>query len=276
MSMPDAGTFIAGCVQMRCTADKQRNLDTAIGLISEAVLRGSSLVVLPELFSWRGPRERDADEAEPLGGPTLVKLCELAKEASLTLVAGSILEKPSRPGSLPCNTSVVIGPKGTVLGAYRKMHLFDVAIPGRVEVRESERFSPGTEPVCVSTEVGKIGLSICYDLRFPELYRRLMRTGAEILCVPSAFTHTTGAAHWEALVRARAIENQCYVLAPNQVGPTAHGPQVWGHSSIVDPWGTVLAQAADLECVITAEISRELLARVRGELPCLAHTRLTV
>ncbi|HZW75322.1 MAG TPA: nitrilase-related carbon-nitrogen hydrolase, partial [Caldimonas sp.] len=142
------------------------------------------------------------------------------------------------------------------------------------EVRESERRARGAEPVCVATPVARLGLSICYDLRFPELYRALTRLGGEVLCVPSAFTAPTGAAHWDVLVRARAIENQCYVIAPNQIGPTAQGHADYGHSSIVDPWGTVIARASDSECVITAEIDLDLLAEVRAQLPCLEHIQL--
>jgi predicted amidohydrolase len=170
---------------------------------------------------------------------------------------------------------VVFGPDGARRGVYRKIHLFDVSITGGVEVRESDRMQAGDEVVCVDTELGRVGLSICYDLRFPELYRRLAREGATMVCVPSAFTHSTGAAHWEVLLRARAIENQVYVLAPNQVGPTRHGPPVWGGTSIVGPWGVVLARAPDTECVITAEIDLDHLADVRRGLPCLEHARLS-
>jgi predicted amidohydrolase len=169
----------------------------------------------------------------------------------------------------------VFGPDGAPQGRYRKIHLFDVAIPGRVEVRESNRMSAGSEVVCVDTDFGRIGLSICYDLRFPELYRRLAFDGARLVCIPSAFTHPTGAAHWEVLLRARAIENQVYVVAPNQVGPTKDGPPVWGGSSIVDPWGAVVARAPDAECVIVAEIDFGRLEEIRRGLPCLEHARLT-
>ena len=265
--------FVAACVQMRAGDDKGRNLERALALVETAAQSGARLVALPEVFSWRGPASRDPDEAEALDGPTVRALGEIARRFRLTLVAGSVLERTA-DGRLPGNTSVVIGEDGGTLAAYRKIHLFDVSIPGRVEVRESARRSPGTEPVCVDTEVARLGLSVCYDLRFPELYRVLARAGAQVLCVPSAFTFPTGAAHWDILLRARAIENQCYVLAPNQFGPTADGHADYGHSSIVDPWGTVIARASDGESVITAEIDLGYLARVRSEMPCLDHARL--
>ena len=271
--MAGSGRFVAACVQMRVTDDKERNLAVAESLIASAAGRGASLIVLPEMFSWRGPAEGVAGASESLDGPTLTRIGAAARQHRVSVVAGSIYE--SRPdGALPYNTSAVFGPDGSSLGRYRKIHLFDVAIPGRVEVRESDRMAAGQEIVCVDVPAARLGLSICYDLRFPELYRHLVGEDAKLVCVPSAFTHATGAAHWEVLLRARAIENQVYVLAPNQVGPTVEGPPVWGGSSIVDPWGVVLARAPDNECVITAEIDLEHLEEVRAGLPCREHARL--
>lgn len=269
-----AEPFLAACVQMQVGAEKERNFERAEALAARAAERGARLVVLPELFAWRGPPERAAEAAERLDGPTVSALAALARRLGIVLVAGSILERPERPGDLPSNTSVVLDEGGERIGCYRKIHLFDVEIPGAVSVRESERYAPGAEPVCVETSVGRIGLSICYDLRFPELYRELSRLGAEIVCVPSAFTFQTGAAHWELLLRARAVENQCFVLAPDQIGPVRHGPPVYGHSAIVDPWGTVLAMAPEAEAVVLAELDPAWLARVRRELPALAHRRM--
>ena len=265
--------FVAACVQMRSADDKERNVDVALAHLEAAAAAGAKLVVLPETFSWRGPAARDHENAEPLDGPTLGRLADAARRLALTLVAGSILERADGGGS-PWNTSVVLGPDGTRLATYRKMHLFDVAIPGKVEVCESARRGRGTDVVVAATPVGRLGLTVCYDLRFPELYRALARAGAEILCVPSAFTFPTGAAHWEVLLRARAIENQCWVLAANQHGPSGQGHADYGHSMIVDPWGTVVACASDGERVVTAEIDLGLLARVRREMPCLEHARL--
>lgn len=267
--------FLAACVQMRADDDKAQNLERAAAHVEAAARRGARLVALPEVFAWRGPAVRDPEAAETLDGPTVRALAEQARRFRLTIVAGSILERAADPpGRLPWNTSVVLGEDGSVLGVYRKVHLFDVALPGRVEVRESARRAAGERPVCVDTEVARLGLSVCYDLRFPELYRTLCRAGAQVLCVPSAFTFPTGAAHWDVLLRARAIENQCYVLAPNQHGPTADGHADYGHSSIVDPWGTVVARASDGEGIAVADIDLGYLARVRSELPCLEHARL--
>lgn len=272
--MAGSDPFVVGCAQMRVTDDKSRNLAVAEGLIRQASERGARLVVLPEMFLWRGPEEGITGAAEPLDGPSVTRLGQLAREVGLTVVAGSFYEADAQ-GGLPFNTTVVFGPEGHRLGVYRKIHLFDVAIPGKVAVRESDRMQGGDEVVCVDTPVGRVGLSVCYDLRFPELYRRLAREGASIACVPSAFTHATGAAHWEVLLRARAIENQIYVIAPNQVGPTTDGPPVWGGSSIIGPWGEVLARAPDAEALIVAEVAPRHQAEVREGLPCLGHARLT-
>lgn len=265
--------FLVGCAQMRVSDDKERNLRAVDDAVSEAAARGAKLLVLPEMCLWRGPEAEIASAAESLGGPSVSRMADAARRAGITVVAGSIYERADGR-ALPFNTSVVLGPDGTMLAAYRKIHLFDVSIPGRVEVRESDRMAPGDDVVCVDTEVGRLGLTICYDLRFPELYRRLVRDGATLVCVPAAFTHATGAAHWEVLLRARAIENQAYVLAPNQVGPTTEGPPVWGGTSIIGPWGEVLARAPDTECVIVAEVDPEHQASVRAGLPCLEHARL--
>lgn len=272
--MAGSDRFLVSCAQMRVTDEKSRNLAVAEGLVRQAADRGARLVVLPEMFLWRGPEERISDAAESLDGPSVERLAKAVQDVGITLVAGSFYESDGT-GGLPFNTTVVFGPDGQRLGVYRKIHLFDVSIPGRVEVRESDRMRGGDEVVCVDTPVGRVGLSVCYDLRFPELYRRLAREGATIVCVPSAFTHATGAAHWEVLLRARAIENQVYVVAPNQVGPTTDGPAVWGGSSIVGPWGEVLARAHDGECLIAAEVDPDHQAEVRRGLPCLEHARLT-
>lgn len=266
--------FVAACVQMRSADDKARNLDAAVAHVETAAAAGAALVVLPETFSWRGPAAHDDASAEAVDGPSLDRLATLARRHRLTLVAGSILERARDDGASPYNTSVVLGPDGSRLAIYRKIHLFDVSIPGKVEVRESARRARGADVITVDTPVGRLGLSVCYDLRFPELYRALARAGAEILCVPSAFTFPTGAAHWEVLLRARAIENQCWVLAANQHGASGLGHQDFGHSMIVDPWGTVVACAPDGERVVTAEIDLGLLERVRREMPCLDHVRL--
>jgi predicted amidohydrolase len=266
--------YVAAAVQMSSGADKAANLARALALIREAAARGARLVVLPEVFAWRGPRAEEAAAAEPVPGPTTAALGALAGELGIVLCAGSLLETVAGEPR-PYNTSCVFDPRGALVARYRKLHLFDVELPGRVSVRESATRAPGTEVVTVPTALGTLGLSICYDLRFPELYRALVRAGAEILLVPSAFTFPTGAAHWEVLCRARAVENQCYVIAPDQTGTSPHGFADYGDSLIADPWGRVLARAGDGDGVVTAEIDRASLARIRRELPCLTHARLT-
>jgi predicted amidohydrolase len=266
-------TFLAAAIQMAADADKAANLDRAERLIRLAAARGANLVALPEVFNWRGPRADERAAAETLDGDTLARMSAIARELSIHLLAGSITElADARRRNF--NTSVLLGPDGGRLAVYRKIHLFDVDLPGRVTIRESDAKMPGAEVVCVPTALGAIGLTVCYDLRFPELYRELVFAGAQIVTVPSAFTFPTGEAHWEPLLRARAIENQVYVVAPAQFGPNVHGFSDYGNSMIIDPWGRVLARGADQEGVVVAPIDLDYQARVRRELPALAHARL--
>lgn len=266
--------YLAAAVQLCAGSDKRDNLDRAEGLVVEAARQGARLVVLPEVFTWRGDRAREAETAEAIPGPTTQRCAGLARRLGIHLVAGSILEKSDAPHSF--NTSLLFGPDGSELARYRKLHLFDVDIPGQVTVRESATRRPGSSVVAADTELGRIGLTICYDLRFPELYRALTRDGAEIIAIPSAFTLPTGAAHWEILVRARAIENQVYVVAADQIGASPSGVVDFGHSLIVDPWGTPIARAPNRQTVLLAQIDRDDQQRVRRELPCLKHQRLPV
>jgi predicted amidohydrolase len=265
--------YTAAVVQLGSGSDRRRNLARIGELVAEAGTRGAALVVLPEVVTWRGPRDAEASQVERIPGPTSEVMAALARTHRLVLCAGSWLEEGRERGRA-FNTTCVFGPDGTLLARYRKIHLFDVDIPGQVSVRESDTRAPGSDLVVVPTPLGALGLSICYDLRFPELYRRLVRAGAELLLVPSAFTAPTGAAHWEVLLRARAIENQCYVLAANQTGQSPHGFADYGNSMIVDAWGTVLARAGEGEDVLVAEIDRPRLRQVRRELPSLANARL--
>ncbi|ATB42257.1 nitrilase/cyanide hydratase [Cystobacter fuscus] len=264
---------LIAAAQMVSTADKTHNLDSAARLVQRAADLGARLVGLPENFSWMGPEEERASAAETLDGPSLSRMAELARERKVTLLAGSILEQGA-PGGRFYNTTVVFGPDGSRLAVYRKMHLFDVDVGDGKPYRESAAVAPGNEVVVADTEVGRLGLSICYDLRFPELYRRLATGGATLLAVPAAFTLMTGKDHWEVLLRARAIENQCYLFAPAQGG--RHSPQrvTWGHAMVVDPWGLVTARASEGEGLAVAAMDTELLARIRRNLPCLQHRRL--
>jgi len=262
--------YLTAAVQLCAGTDKKANLDKAETLVAEAAGRGARLVVLPEVFSWRGGPGDELSGAEPVPGPTAERCASWARRHRIHLLAGSLYE--AVPGERKAhNTSLFFGPAGDLLARYRKIHLFDVEIPGQVHVRESAIFLPGREVVVVPTELGTIGLSICYDLRFPELYRELCRKGAQVVCAPSAFTFPTGSAHWEVLVRARAIENQVYMIAPDQVGTTPRGSTDYGDSIIADPWGVVLARAPARETVILAEVDLEYLTRVRREFPCLQH-----
>jgi predicted amidohydrolase len=262
----------AAAVQLTATADRDRNLDTADRLTREAAARGAELVLLPEKWSVYGRPEDIVAGAEPLDGPALTWARGAARELGIDLVAGSIAEHVEG-AERGANTSVHIGPDGEDRAVYRKVHMFDVEVGGRV-YRESEIEAPGEELVVTETADGvEVGLSICYDVRFPELYRILAVRGARVLTVPAAFTLTTTREHWEVLLRARAIEDQCYVIAANQVGEPAPGIQTGGRSMIVDPWGLVLAQAPDAECVVVADLDLDRLADVRAKLPSLANRR---
>ena len=264
---------LLAAAQMVSTANKEHNVDAALRLVRRAADLGARLVGLPENFSWMGPESERAGAAEALEGPTLSRMAEVARERRLTLLAGSILEQGA-PGGRLYNTTVVFGPDGSRLAVYRKIHLFDVDVGDGTPYRESAAVAPGDAVVVADTEVGRLGLSICYDLRFPELYRRLAAQGATLLAVPAAFTLMTGKDHWEVLLRARAIENQCYLLAPAQGG--RHSPQrvTWGHAMVVDPWGLVTARASEGEGLAVAAMDDGLLARIRRDLPCLQHRRL--
>lgn len=262
---------------MSAGSDTEANLVAAGELVSSAAAAGARLVALPEVFAWRGPQDREPEIAEPLSGRIGTFCSELARRHGIWLVAGSILETADTAAAQGrCyNTTALFSPDGTLAASYRKIHLFDVDVEGRITVRESKTRLAGDAPCCVDTELGRIGLAICYDLRFPELFRGLAAAGAEIVVLPSAFTAPTGRAHWHTLIRARAIENQCYFIAPDQFGASAMGFENYGHSLIVDPWGEVMADAGPGgPCVISAELSAALLARVRSELPALDHRRL--
>jgi deaminated glutathione amidase len=266
-------TFLAAAIQMTTTSDKAANLEKAERLIRLAAARGARFVGLPEVFNWRGKRADEPAAAERLDGESLGLMTRLARTLEIYLLAGSITEHVERE-SRRYNTSVLFGPDGASLAVYRKIHLFDVDLPGRVTVKESDAKLAGSDVVNAETEFGKVGLSVCYDLRFPELYRKLALAGARILTIPSAFTFPTGEAHWDVLIRARAIENQCFVIAPAQFGPNVHGFSDYGNSMIVDPWGRVLARAADQEGVVVAPVDMDYLEQVRRQLPSLAHVRL--
>ncbi len=267
--------MLVAAVQLRSTADLEHNLATCRRFIQEAAVQGAMLVALPEHFAYLGPEDANPPSAQPLDGPLVREFGELARELGVFLLLGSFPET-TEPGRLPYNTSAFLAPDGKILAVYRKIHLFDVELADGPHYRESLVVRPGQELVVapVPRTPFLAGLSICYDLRFPELYRALSAQGADLFFIPAAFTLTTGRDHWEVLVRARAIENQAYVVAPAQWGQHSPGKRSYGRSLIVDPWGTVLSQAPDGEGVIYAELDHSRLTRLRQELPCLRHRRL--
>jgi predicted amidohydrolase len=269
----EASKVIAAAVQMTSTAEVEKNLASAEALVERAALRGATFVALPENFAFLRSEGEPVPEAQTLDGPWVQRMAALARRKRITLLLGSLPERV--PGDKKVrNTSVLLGPDGGTLAVYRKVHLFDIDLPGMEHLKESKAVVPGEELVVAQAPFGPLGLSICYDLRFPELYRELTRRGARVLAVPSAFTERTGKAHWEVLLRARAIENLAYVIAPAQVGHHGGGRVSHGQALIVDPWGSILAQVPDGEGVAVAEIDFERQDRLRRELPALQHRRL--
>ena len=258
-------------VQMSSNGDKVRNLECAERLVRAAAADGAGLIALPEKWNLLAAGEELAAGAESLDGPSLSAARSWASELGVHLLAGSIAER-TEEGERAFNTSVLIGPGGEDLAVYRKIHMFDVEAGG-VAYRESEHEQPGEEIVSAPVDGVELGLTVCYDLRFPELYRILAVRGARVITVPAAFTLPTTRDHWEPLLRARAIEDQVFVIAPNQVGEAPPHFSSWGHSSIVDPWGVVLAVAPDEECFVAADIDLAVQERVREELPSLAGRR---
>jgi len=267
--------FLAAVVQLNCTSDEQANWESARSLIERAASQGARFVATPENTNYLGPHAEKVRRAEPLDGPTCARFADLARRLGIHLLLGSYNEK-SDEAERCYNTSVLFGPDGAILATYRKMHLFDVDVPGGVRFAESDTCKPGDSVTVADTELGRFGLSICYDLRFPELYRRMTDQGARMLMIPSAFTLATGKDHWEPLLRARAIENQCYVLAPAQHGDhdDAGLKASWGHAMIVDPWGIPVATASDGPGIALAEIDLDRAERVRRAIPVSTHRRL--
>ncbi|MDQ5822345.1 MAG: carbon-nitrogen hydrolase family protein [Actinomycetota bacterium] len=260
------------CVQLTAGADKAANLEQAERLVARAAATGADLVLLPEKWNGVGGPATLESLAEPLeGGESVAAMSRWARTHGISLVGGSITERREGREKLS-NTSLAFDPEGALVAVYRKIHLFDVDVAG-VRYRESDAEEPGDEPVVATLEDWPVGLTVCYDLRFPELYRILALEGAELVTVPANFTERTGRDHWEVLLRARAIENQCYVAAAGQVGEPMPGRPSFGRSLIADPWGTVLAQAPDEETAIVADVDRARVRDVRASLPALANRR---
>ena len=259
----------AAAVQLNSNGDKDRNLAAAERLVREAAGDGAEFVALPEKWNLLAGGEELVAGAEPLDGPSLSAARTWARDLEVHLLAGSISERGGE-GEKASNTSVLIGPAGEDLAVYRKIHMFDVDAGG-VSYRESEFERPGGEPVVAPVGDLTAGLTVCYDLRFPELFRILALRGARLIAVPSAFTLATGRDHWEVLLRARAIENQLFVIAPNQWGEAPPHYSSFGRSIIIDPWGVPLATAPDGECFVSADLDFDALRRVREAVPSLAN-----
>src|SRR6201996_997747 len=262
----------AAAVQLNATEDVDRNLERADRLVREAAARGAQLVVLPEKWTVLGTREHMASGAQTLDGEAISWARNTAAALGIDLIAGSLYERAD-DAEKGFNTSVHVGPDGEIQSVYRKIHLFDVEVDGAVYA-ESSTEDPGDEIVVTELADGlRLGMSVCYDLRFPELYRILALRGSELLTVPAAFTLPTTRDHWEVLVRARAIENQCFVIAANQIGNHPGGLRSGGRSLIVDPWGLILATAPDTECAIVADLDLDNLRDIRRRLPSVARRR---
>lgn len=270
MGIGGADSLRVAAVQMNSRNDKAQNIETALRLIDRAAGEGARLIALPEVWSFLGDDAGSRAAAEPIPGPTIELLAERARRHDVYIHAGSIQE--SRPGDPRMyNTTALIDPRGNIIAKYSKIHMFDVVLDGVASYQESATVSPGDEIVTADVDGFTVGLTICYDLRFPELYRILALRGAEIIFQPAAFTLTTGKDHWETLIRARAIENTVYMVSPAQVGSYAEGKWSWGRSMIVNPWGTVLTTAPDEETVVIANLDRETLNRVRRQVPSLSN-----
>ncbi len=267
--------YLAAAIQLNATSNTERNWDQLTSLVGRAARYGAAFVASPENTNFLGPHDLKVKTAETLQGETVQRYQELANEHNIHLLIGSVNER-SDDANRCYNTSVLLGPHGDLLGSYRKMHLFDVDISDDVRFLETNTTVPGDTPVVVDTALGRIGLSICYDLRFPQLYQCLRDDGAELIAIPSAFTMTTGQAHWHPLVRARAIETQCYVVAPGQHGHHDDNGlrNSYGHSIIVDPWGAVTGQSSDGPGLALAEVDLERLRAIRRSMPITKHRRL--
>ena len=260
-----------GIAQLNSQGDKQSNLLVAESLIKRLAQAGSRLVLLPEHFDFIGPDQEKPQQAESLEGSScLSRLRELAAGLNLYLHVGSFLEKD---GDKIFNTAVVFDPTGEIIAKYRKIHLFDVEVPGGRVYRESDTISAGSETVLFRIDDFIFGMATCYDLRFPELFRNLVMKGANVLLLPAAFTLRTGKDHWELLLRARAVENQCWVAAAGQWGKAGPDHDSFGRSMVVDPWGLVIAQAVDDVSTITAELDMARLQEIRASFPVLDHIR---
>lgn len=269
--------MLVAAVQLTSTANSKKNLAVAKTLMSTAVRRGAEVIALPEYFSLVGTRSEMRKESCGFGeGVAFNTIREFAAKHGVCVLAGSIPTIPEKAGKGEkrlVNRSILFGPTGKIIAYYDKIHLFDAELPGANSYRESEAFRPGSKITVAETPFGRAGFTVCYDLRFPELFRTLALRGARLIFVPSAFAKYTGKDHWLPLLKARAIENQVYIVAPAQYGSHSARKTSYGKSCIIDPWGNVVALAPDREAVIVAELDFKYLTKVRKELPALKHYR---
>lgn len=272
----DAATLSVAAVQMSSGANKDENIAAAVALVRVAAQRGATYIQLPEYFNFLGPARGYLDAAESIPGPTTSTMSELAVSLGVSIHLGSLVEQSLVSGKV-FNTSVLIDPTGRIAATYRKVHLFDVDVPGALTHKESEVIVAGEELALVVVDGVRLGMSICFDLRFPELYRELSIAGAQVLCVPAAFNASTGRAHWETLIRSRAIENHAFVVAAAQSGTTAEGIATFGHSMIVDPWGEVIAESAlNAPEVLVANLDLDQVSKRRAQIAVLELRRPNV
>jgi predicted amidohydrolase len=269
----DAAGLNVAVIQMNSQADKGANIAAALDLIDRAAARGARLVALPEVWPYLGPDDATRDQSETIPGPITKVLAQRARQHGIYIHGGSIYEKrPGDPGMY--NTTFVIDPTGEIIARYSKIHMYDVVLDGVAEYQESATITPGEEIAAIIEIDGiSIGLTICYDLRFPELFRILALNGAQAIILPAAFTLMTGKDHWETLIRARAIENALYMIAPAQWGTHPPGKWCYGRSMVVDPWGTVVTTAADGVGIASATVDPSRVTAVRRQIPSLANRR---
>ncbi len=260
-----------GVIQMDTRDNYEENMEAACRYIDEAAAKGAKLVAFPEVFNYIGVEPREAEEIP--GGPTISLMAKKAREHKIWIHCGSISEV-NPDGEKKYNTTVLLNPDGEEVARYRKLHAFDITLRDGTETRESDRMQIGKDIVMVDTELGKIGLSICYDIRFPELYRYMAMNGCQVIFTPANFQMQTGKDHWEIILRTRAVENTCYIVAPGQIGIKRGGKSMsYGSSLVADPWGTVIARAKETAGVTMAEIDLDYLDKVRSDLPCLKNRR---
>jgi predicted amidohydrolase len=266
-------SVMVAAVQLSSGVDSANNVKDAIALVNGAADRGATHIQLPEYFNYLGPAKGFGDVAESIPGPITAQMSDVASSRKVTLHIGSLLEISPTPGKF-FNTSVVINSTGHIVATYRKIHLFDVDIPGAVAQRESDFITPGRDLVMVNVDGVRLGLSVCFDIRFPEMYRELARSGADVLAIPAAFNAVTGRAHWEILIRSRAIENHAFVVAAAQVGTTDEGIATFGHSLIIDPWGEILAESTSGgPDVITAVLDLHEVTKRRQQIAVMDYRR---